>query len=169
MQTCWAIDFSCWNYSVSPDRNQNNRKKCKRIIRDLKLSLCCECCILSLGWFSSVRILYAYILEVFVFTWPMKMEQTGCSRTLAHKLQIPGNPPPPKKRDTTMEMNFRPYLMGNRFLWIPTSLLVANVMFMMWQILIHLGKEALVSWFTRSETFLIHEGNYSCMNSPQCQ
>lgn len=62
-----------------------------------------------------------------------------------------------------MEPNFKSYLTRHGFLQLLASLPVANVMIMAWQILIHLGKEALVSWFTRSKTFLIHEGNYSCL------
>lgn len=61
-----------------------------------------------------------------------------------------------------MNLNFWTYLTRHRFLQIFSSLPVANVMIVAWQVLIHLGKEALVSWFTRSETFLIHEGYYSC-------
>jgi hypothetical protein len=31
--------------------------------------------------------------ELFLFTRPKKMEQTGCSETSAHKIQTPGNHP----------------------------------------------------------------------------
>jgi len=67
--------------------------------------------------------------ESFLFTQPMKMEQTECSKTLAYKNSDARESP--QKKDTTMEMNFRPYLTSHRFLQILASHLVANVMFMM--------------------------------------
>jgi len=44
------------------------REKEDPFIRDLKLSPCSECCILSCGWFPGVWILYADVSEHSVYS-----------------------------------------------------------------------------------------------------
>jgi len=73
-----------------------------------KLSPCCECFILSFGWFPGVWILYADVSEhsvssifigsvnkkkVLLFTRPMRMEETECSETSVLKTQTHENHP----------------------------------------------------------------------------
>jgi hypothetical protein len=71
-------------------------------ILDFKLSPYCECCVLSSGLFPGVCSLNFSVLEHSVSSslasrihtyWPMEMEQTQCSETLAFKLQTPVNHP----------------------------------------------------------------------------
>jgi len=64
-------------------------------ILDLKLSPSSECCMLSFAWFPGVGILCAiFLLQRWCkLTSPMKMEQTECSETPAHKIHTPGNHP----------------------------------------------------------------------------
>jgi hypothetical protein len=56
-------------------------------------------CILSFGWFAGVWILCVDVSEHclfhihWLFTPPMKMEQTECSETSAHKIHTPGKHP----------------------------------------------------------------------------
>ena len=76
-----------------------------KIILDCKLSPCFECCILSLGDSPGFWILCDDVSEqsscsIFIdgvirklLTPPMKIEQTGCSETSAHKIQKPGDHP----------------------------------------------------------------------------
>jgi len=64
-------------------------------ILDFKLSPTSECCIISFGWFRDVCILCAIFLlhRWCKLTPPMKIKQTKCSETSAHKIHTPGNHP----------------------------------------------------------------------------
>jgi hypothetical protein len=89
--------------SLSKKNYRNNQTKVSFLI--LKLSPCSEYCMLSSGWFPSIWILYANVLEHIVCSIfhrqvgmkktypPMKMEQTECSETFMYKIQMPGNHP----------------------------------------------------------------------------
>jgi hypothetical protein len=63
-----------------------------------KLKQTHSCCIISLWSFPGISILFANISEhsvcsLFLLTPPMKMKQTECTKTLAYKIQTPGNHP----------------------------------------------------------------------------
>jgi hypothetical protein len=75
----------CTLWTLSTNRNGYLRVTRQKITFPLKLSSCCECCVLSFAWYPDVWILYADVSEHCLFhlqgsceqvTGPMKMEQT---------------------------------------------------------------------------------------------
>jgi hypothetical protein len=61
---------------------------------------------MGLGYFSSL-IFYIHTAVSRHTYWPMKMEQTECSETLAFKLQTPGNNPEESIRNSKHAESFK--------------------------------------------------------------
>jgi len=91
----------CW-YCVTYDNSWQReiKNQCKQFRKHVHIiNNKTICCILSFEWFPGVWILRTDVSKysvlssyvVFLLTPPMKMEQTGCSETSAHKIQKPRN------------------------------------------------------------------------------